>query len=166
MLILDMDLLSLSIMFCQNYLSVVFHSTLLLTRISFYSKIKWNKGSYIYVIGLTIYLLGLEDSYSMMYKLLFKKILFIFRERGSEGEKEGEKHWWERCRLVASCAPQLGTWPATQACVLTGNWTGDLLVCRLVLNPLNHTSQTIFLKRSSPKDMFFFLTKLICFLGV
>ena len=35
---------------------------------------------------------------------------------------------------------QLGTWPATQAYTLTGNWTGDLLVCRLALNPLNHTS--------------------------
>ena len=37
--------------------------------------------------------------------------------------------------------PLLGTWPATQACVLTGNQTGDPLVCRLALNPLSHTSQ-------------------------
>ena len=36
---------------------------------------------------------------------------------------------------------QLETWPATQACALTGNQTGDLLVRRLVLNPLSHTSQ-------------------------
>ena len=36
---------------------------------------------------------------------------------------------------------QLGTWPATQACALTGNRTGDLLVTRLALNPLSHTSQ-------------------------
>ena len=30
-----------------------------------------------------------------------EKILFIFRERGREGEREGEKH---QC-VVASCAP-------------------------------------------------------------
>ena len=39
---------------------------------------------------------------------------------------------------------QPGTWPATQACTLTGNHTGDFgdfLVCRLALNPLSHTSQ-------------------------
>ena len=37
--------------------------------------------------------------------------------------------------------PFLGTWPATQACALTGNRTGDSLVCRPALNPLSHTSQ-------------------------
>ena len=37
--------------------------------------------------------------------------------------------------------PQLGTWPATQACALTGNQTGDSLVHRPALNPLSHTSQ-------------------------
>ena len=38
--------------------------------------------------------------------------------------------------------PLLGTWPTTQACALTGNQTGgDLLVLRLMLNPLSHTSQ-------------------------
>ena len=38
----------------------------------------------------------------------------------------------------------LGTWPATQACALTGNRTSDLLVCRPALNPLSHTSQGSF----------------------
>ena len=37
--------------------------------------------------------------------------------------------------------PQLGTWPATQACALTGNRTSDSLVPRLALSPLSHTSQ-------------------------
>ena len=37
--------------------------------------------------------------------------------------------------------PLLGTWPATQACALTGHQTGDPLVCRLVPDPLSHTSQ-------------------------
>ena len=62
--------------------------------------------------------------------------LFIFREMGKEGE-EGEKH---QC-VVASHTPPLGTWPATQACPLTGNQTGNPLVHRPVLNPLTHTSR-------------------------
>ena len=37
--------------------------------------------------------------------------------------------------------PQLGTWPATQACALTGNQTSDLLILRPALTLLNHTSQ-------------------------
>ena len=37
--------------------------------------------------------------------------------------------------------PLLGTWPATQACALTGDRTSDLLVSRPVLNPLSHTNQ-------------------------
>ena len=37
--------------------------------------------------------------------------------------------------------PLLGTWPATQACALTGNQTGNSLVLRLVLNLLSYTSQ-------------------------
>ena len=37
--------------------------------------------------------------------------------------------------------PQLGTWPATQACALTENRIQDSLVRRTALNPLNHTSQ-------------------------
>ena len=69
----------------------------------------------------------------------FKKILFIFRERGREGEREGEKH---QC-VVASCTPpNQGPGPRTQACALTGNQTNNLSVCRLVLNPLSHNSQS------------------------
>ena len=63
--------------------------------------------------------------------------LFIFREKGREGERDGEKY---QC-VVSSNAPPLGTWPTTQACALTGNRTGDPLVRRLTLNPLSHTSQ-------------------------
>ena len=37
--------------------------------------------------------------------------LFIFRERGREGEREGEKYQW----LPLTCS-LLGTWLATQAC--------------------------------------------------
>ena len=37
--------------------------------------------------------------------------------------------------------PMMEPWPATQACVLTRNRTGDLWVHMPVLNPLRHTSQ-------------------------
>ena len=63
--------------------------------------------------------------------------LFIFRERGREGERGRET---SMCGCL-SRAPSLGTWPATQACALTGNWTSDPLLLRPVLNPLSYTSQ-------------------------
>ena len=50
-----------------------------------------------------------------------------------KGGREGEK---PQCAI-----PPLGTWPATEACALTRNQNSDLSVLRLVLNPLNHTSQ-------------------------
>ena len=43
--------------------------------------------------------------------------------------------------MLSLTCPLPGTWPATQACAVTGNQTGNLLVCRLMLNPLSHTSQ-------------------------
>ena len=42
--------------------------------------------------------------------------------------------------------PPLGTWPATQACALTRNQTGDPLLHSPVLNPLSHTSQGLILQ--------------------
>ena len=44
------------------------------------------------------------------------------------------------CGCLSHALPT-GTWPETQACVLTGNQTSNPLVHRLVLNPLSHTSQ-------------------------
>ena len=71
----------------------------------------------------------------------FLKILFIyFREKGREGEREGNINVWLPC-----ACPLLGTWPTTQACALTGNRTGDPLVLRLALNSLSHTSLDDFL---------------------
>ena len=66
-------------------------------------------------------------------------ILFIFRERGRKGEREGEKH---QCVVAPHTLP-LQTWPPTQACALTGNGTSDPLVCRPALNPLSHTSRSL-----------------------
>ena len=63
----------------------------------------------------TLYRLILTDILTVI--IILKIIyLFIIRERGREGEKEGEKY---QCCL--SQAPQLGSWPSTQACALTRN---------------------------------------------
>ena len=61
--------------------------------------------------------------------------LLIFRQRGREKDRERNINVW-----LSLCDPPLQTWPATQACALTRNQTGDPLVCRPVLNPLSHTS--------------------------
>ena len=76
----------------------------------------------------------------------FFKILFIYfffkRERKGRKKRERETLMCERYidRLPIT-HPHLGTWAETQARALTGSQTSDLLVCRLELNPLSHTSQ-------------------------
>ena len=58
----------------------------------------------------------------------------------------GRKRWreTEMCErnidgLPLVC-PQLGTWPATQACALTRNQTSDFLLHRMMPNVLRHAS--------------------------
>ena len=65
------------------------------------------------------------------------KNIYLYLEQGREVEREGEKH---QC-VVASYTRPRGIWPTTQACALTGNWTGNPWVHRPALNPLSHTSQ-------------------------
>ena len=66
------------------------------------------------------------------------------------GEREGEKH---QC-VVASHMPPTGDLPKTQACALTGNRTGDPLVLRLALNPLNRPLFLIFVSLVPLKFIF------------
>ena len=74
-----------------------------------------------------------------LWGFFWRFYLFIFRE-GERREKERERsiNVW----LPLTCL-LLGTWPATQACALTGNWTSSLLIHSPVLNPLSHTSQVL-----------------------
>ena len=66
-----------------------------------------------------------------------RSYLFIYdRGEGREKERERKINVW----LPLMCPP-LGSWPAAQVCVLTGNRTSDPLVHRLVFNPLSNTSQ-------------------------
>ena len=69
----------------------------------------------------------------------FKRFyLFIFRERGREGERVGEKH---QC-VVASCVPPTGDLAHSPG--MCPDWESNQrpLVCRLALNPLSHTIQS------------------------
>ena len=68
-------------------------------------------------------------------KFFFFKILYTYFWREGEKDRDTINVWLPVTR------PLLGTWPETQACALTGNWTGDPLVHRPALNPLSHTSQ-------------------------
>ena len=70
------------------------------------------------------------------------KILFIYFKREEKGGRKRERdiNVW----LPLTC-PHPGAWPATQAGALTGNETGNSLVCRLALNPLSHTNQGRYL---------------------
>ena len=77
------------------------------------------------------------DPVSITLILSFKKIIFNFwGERGKWRRKRIEVIDW----LSLAC-PQLGTWLVTQACALTGFWTGNFLILRLMLNPLSHIRQ-------------------------
>ena len=71
-----------------------------------------------------------------------KNFIYLFLERGKgrENQRESNINVGNIYRLPLM-HPQLGTWPATQACALTGNQTGDLMVHRLALSPLSQISQ-------------------------
>ena len=83
----------------------------------------------------------LPDVSLVLFLFFFFNIFIYLVLEGGEGrEKERERNinvWLPLMR------PLLGTWPETQARAPTGNQTGNLLVHRLVLNPLSNTSQGI-----------------------
>ena len=97
----------------------------------------------------------IRDSYSGLLLisflfLFFKDFIYLFLERKRRREIERKRNVNVWLPIVH---PFLGTWPATQACALTGNSTGDPLVCKLALNLLSHTSQgcIVFLRSRKRK---------------
>ena len=70
---------------------------------------------------------------SSLFFSFFKYLIYLFLERGEGRERERERNISVQ-EIHRSCMPPSGTWPATQACTLTGNWTSDLLLCRKVPN--------------------------------
>ena len=80
-----------------------------------------------------------SSSRTLFFFKIFKIYLFIyFREGG--GRERGRETSVCVCRLPLAC-PQPGTWPATKACASVVNQMGSLSVCRMMPNPLSHTSQ-------------------------
>ena len=87
---------------------------------------------------LFIYLFPLLNNKILEGFYFFRFYLFIFRERKG-GRKRGRET--SMCGSLLARSPP-GTWPEPQARALkTGNRNSNPLVGRLVLNPLNHTSQ-------------------------
>ena len=72
--------------------------------------------------------------------LFFSKDLFIYRERGKEGEGEREKPQW----VVASCTSPNGELAHNPGMSPDWNRISNPVVHRLALNPLSHTSQGFF----------------------
>ena len=99
-------------------------------------------------------MLNLQQSYqSYVYCIslsLFKDCIYLFLDRGEGREKEREKNIEVSLPLAR---PLQGTWPATQACALTGDRTS---VCRPALSPLSHTGQGMF--TASPDGIIFSCT--------
>ena len=84
---------------------------------------------------------SIHHIYIHIYTFYIYYIYRIILERGEGREKERERNinvWLPLAR------PQLGTWPTTQACALTGDQTSDFLVCGSTINPLGQTSQGYF----------------------
>ena len=91
----------------------------------------------------------------MLDEIFLKRFyLFIFREKGREGETEGEKHQ----HVVASHVPLTGDLACNPAYALTGNQTSDTLVFRLELNPLSNTSQGVLDEILGKSHCFYLLT--------
>ena len=76
-----------------------------------------------------------------VFHYFFQYFIYLLLERREGREKERDRNTNVWLPLVC---PLLGTWPATQACALTGSRTGHPLVHRPALNPLSHTSQGFF----------------------
>ena len=83
----------------------------------------------------------------MISVVFFRFYLFIFRERGREGEREKETSMLETSIGCFSYMIQLGVEPTTQASALTRNQTSDLLVYkRMMSSQLSLTGQgSVFL---------------------
>ena len=74
---------------------------------------------------------------SFFLKIILIYLFILEREEGREKDRKGNINVWLPLAL-----PLLGTWPATQACALTRNWTSDpFFGLQPTLSPLSYTSQ-------------------------
>ena len=72
------------------------------------------------------------------------KILFNFKGRGREGEREKNINVWKINQLcLTPPQPPTGDWPATQARALTKNQTGNPSLRRMMLNQVVRARATL-----------------------
>ena len=92
------------------------------------------------------------SAFSTFFFLFFFKDFIYFQRQGNGGRKRGrETSMCEKnINWLPLACPQLGTWPTTQACALSGNPTCNFLVHRPVLSPLSHIRQGDIQPFSSP----------------
>ena len=82
-------------------------------------------------------------TYSFIHSFIHS-FLFI----GERREREKNITVW-----LPFAHPLLGTWPTTQVCALTGNWTSNPLVQMLAFNPLSHTSWVSYFFITHPQSL-------------
>ena len=107
---------------------------------------------------------GIPTSFSFFsdFIYLFKKFyLFIFREKGREGETlmcERNINW-----LPLTC-PQPGSRPAAQACALTRSRTSDLSLCGMTPDQLSRSGLSLYsiLTECYSRVIYLSLQKKIC----
>ena len=87
-----------------------------------------------------------KKRFSVFFKLIIFKTLFIFRKREMEGDREGEKHRCDQRNIdhLSLVHTRLGTEPAPQTWVLTRDRTCSLSPCGTMPNQHSHTSQGSF----------------------
>ena len=111
---------------------------------------------------------SLANLLALLLRFLYRFYLFIFRERGKEGEREGEKH---QC-VVASWAPPTGDLACNPG--MCPDWESNRWPFGLqaALNPLSYASQGsywvlsviyILCIESSWSDMFYKIFPLVEF---
>ena len=79
------------------------------------------------------------DAFAVLLNNFFKEFIYLFGERGREGERERNINVW----LPLPWTP-LGAWATTQACALTGNRTLCHFRLQPTLNPLSDTRKGIY----------------------
>ena len=78
--------------------------------------------------------------FSLVFIFLKEFVYLFLRDGGREGEREGRSINVRKSSIGCLLyAPHPGTKPATQACALTGNRTGNLLLCGVTSNQVSHT---------------------------
>ena len=87
-----------------------------------------------------VYVSVVQFSFFPSLFLSFRLYLFIFRDRGMEGERDREKHRCAREILIGCLLHD----PKPRHVPLFGNQTSNFSTSRLALSPLRHTRRALF----------------------